>query len=130
MTRRDSLVTITIQTAFSGIKRARKGHVYPSTRLTPPINLIDTGQPAEPIRDRASWSCPLEPAITLIAERSLTLLDTRSCKELLAQLERTLKSMRLRIQDHQDNTSDSTITLKAVEQAHWWTSEVGSRLPI
>ena len=44
MTRRDSLVTITIPTGFSPIRRHQKNRVYRSTRLTPPINLIDTGQ--------------------------------------------------------------------------------------
>lgn len=48
MTRRDSLVTITIPTAISGISRAQNKRFYRSTRLTPPINLIDTGQGPAP----------------------------------------------------------------------------------
>ena len=43
MTRRDNLVTITIPTAFSGIRGDQGNGFHRSTRLTPPINLIDTG---------------------------------------------------------------------------------------
>ena len=43
MTRRDSLVTIKVPTAISGISRAQNKRFYRSTRLTPAINLIDTG---------------------------------------------------------------------------------------
>jgi hypothetical protein len=39
------MVTITIPTAISGISRAQNKRFYRSTRLTPPINLIDTGHP-------------------------------------------------------------------------------------
>ena len=46
MTRRDNLVTITIPTAFSGIRGDQGNGFHRSTRLTPPINLIDTGQAA------------------------------------------------------------------------------------
>ena len=48
MTRSDSLVTITIPTAISGISRAQNKLFYRSTRLTPHINLIDTGQVVMP----------------------------------------------------------------------------------
>jgi transposase len=44
LTRSDSLVTITIPTAISRISRAQNKRFYRSTRLTPHINLIDTGQ--------------------------------------------------------------------------------------
>jgi len=40
------MVTITIPTAISGISRAQNKRFYRSTRLTPPINLIDTGHKA------------------------------------------------------------------------------------
>jgi hypothetical protein len=39
------MVTITIPTAISGISRAQNKRLYLSTRLTPAINLIDTGHP-------------------------------------------------------------------------------------
>jgi hypothetical protein len=42
--RRDSLVTIKVPTAISGISRAQNKRFYRSTRLSAPINLIDTGQ--------------------------------------------------------------------------------------
>jgi hypothetical protein len=38
------MVTITLPTAISGISRAQNKRFYRSTRLTPAINLIDTGQ--------------------------------------------------------------------------------------
>ena len=38
------MVTIKVPTAISGISRAQNKRFYRSTRLTPPINLIDTGQ--------------------------------------------------------------------------------------
>jgi len=44
LTRRDNLVTIPIATAISGNSRAQNNSPYRSTRLTPPVNLIDTGQ--------------------------------------------------------------------------------------
>ena len=37
------MVTIKVPTAISGISRAQNKRFYRSTRLTPPINLIDTG---------------------------------------------------------------------------------------
>ena len=42
--RRDSMVTIVIPAAISGLSRARNNCLYRSTRMAPPINLIDTGQ--------------------------------------------------------------------------------------
>ncbi len=47
MTRRDNLVTIPTPPGISSIRRRRNHHPYRSTRLTPPINLIDTGQVLE-----------------------------------------------------------------------------------
>ncbi|QNI69422.1 putative transposase domain protein [Cyanobium sp. NS01] len=44
MAHRDSLVTILIPADVSGLSRARNNSFYRSTRLTPAINLIDTGQ--------------------------------------------------------------------------------------
>ncbi len=44
MTRRDSLVTITTPTAFSPGSSSQNNRLNRSTRLTPHINLIDTGQ--------------------------------------------------------------------------------------
>jgi hypothetical protein len=43
LTHRDNLVTITISTAFSRIRGDQGAWFHRSTRLTPPINLIDTG---------------------------------------------------------------------------------------
>ncbi|MCP9823782.1 hypothetical protein KBZ22_14135, partial [Cyanobium sp. L1E-Cus] len=39
-----AMVTIKVPTAISGISRAQNKRFYRSTRLTPHINLIDTGQ--------------------------------------------------------------------------------------
>lgn len=47
------MVTIKVPTAISGISRAQNKRFYRSTRLTPHINLIDTGQ-LQLVRDR--WS--------------------------------------------------------------------------
>lgn len=62
--------------------------------------------------------------MTRRAELKLTLLDPRPCQGLLTDLEQALQRMRFR------ETSKASTTLKTVEQAHWWSSEVGSRLPI
>jgi len=48
VTRRDSLVTIPMPAAISGLSRAQTNGFYRSTRLTPPINLIDTGHASLP----------------------------------------------------------------------------------
>ena len=62
--------------------------------------------------------------MTRRAELKLTLLDPRPCQGLLTDLEQALQRMRFR------ETSKASTTLKTVEQAHWWNSDVGSRLPI
>jgi putative toxin-antitoxin system antitoxin component (TIGR02293 family) len=51
LTHRDNLVTITISTAFSRIRGDQGAWFHRSTRLTSPINLIDTGQPVKPLAD-------------------------------------------------------------------------------
>ena len=68
--------------------------------------------------------------MTRRAELKLTLLDPRPCQGLLTDLEQALQRMRFRIQEQRSETSKASTTLKTVEQAHWWNSDVGSRLPI
>jgi transposase InsO family protein len=63
LTHRDNLVTITISTAFSRIRGDQGAWFHRSTRLTPPINLIDTGQEA---LNRALGHRQIEPDQLLI----------------------------------------------------------------
>ena len=74
MTRRDSLVTIKVPTAISGISRAQYKRFYRSTRLTPHINLIDTGQ--------AEFDYNLQPVSSFLVDPtqerwSMWLVETR-----------------------------------------------------
>lgn len=64
------------------------------------------------------------------AELQLQLRDPRPCSALRAALEQALERMRFRIQEHKPHTNDAGVSLKAVEQAHWWSSQSDARLPI
>jgi len=74
LTRGDNLVTIPIPTAISGTSRSQNNNPYRSTRLTPPVNLIDTGHPLVWLR-RA-----LRTAVAPLAE---PLLDPRPASRLI-----------------------------------------------
>lgn len=64
------------------------------------------------------------------AELQLHLHDPRPCSALQAELEQTLQRLRFRIQEKQPHPHDAGLSLKAVEQAHWWSSDADARLPI
>lgn len=64
------------------------------------------------------------------AELQLQLHDPRPCSALQPELEQALQRLRFRIQERQAQPSGAAVNLKAVEQAHWWSSDTDARLPI
>ncbi len=64
------------------------------------------------------------------AELQLQLRDPRPCSALQAALEQALQRLRFRIQEHKPHTNDAGVSLKAVEQARWWSGQSDARLPI
>ena len=64
------------------------------------------------------------------ADLQLQLHDPRPCSALQTELEQALQRLRFRIQERQAQPSGAGVSLKAVEQAHWWSSDTDARLPI
>lgn len=64
------------------------------------------------------------------ADLQLQLHDPRPCSALQTELEQALQRLRFRIQERQPEPNGAGVSLKAVEQAHWWSSNTDARLPI
>lgn len=64
------------------------------------------------------------------AELQLQLRDPRPCSALQAALEQALQRLRFRVQERRALSNDAGVSLKAVEQAHWWSGQSDARLPI